>query len=492
MTNSSSTVKQAADIWSNVEDTPIISGRWSNFNLLQNQRTDVRKPTKSCNTLSSSAAAQSIQQDIKVNAHFGPHLLKNLKVGLDLKGNDPRKEYLMGNNEPVKPVKKCGEYMYASMKPKGSHEGVFPFCKELVWGVQQNRKISVRPFSAHAMVLSTTYSENFNGSNTVNPLPLGGVSKSEPCQYLSPWMVTQPQRLDTQLQPNEGAKQNFRELGLTYDQIIGLEYLGFNVSRFLPRLSASYPHDPRIPPSYDLDGVSCYWCESHQHVAYGVAFILKEDVRVVGVAVQMNQSSTKVALIQIATTDVVLLIPMNANSRSAPKALQIIFRDPEIFKTGAQIKKNLRALWLDFQIESNSFVELNELLEFSRKKLGSYCCPPTRPLKLRAIASSLGYQFWETQDMIFSNWESRPLSSKQLHYASRNGLLTIFVFWSIILGRKVTKPFISDLQVNVEKFVNSVCISGPISKMHESHSVMNGFGLGFGEFFPENHHPHCT
>jgi len=407
MTNSSSTFKQVTDMWSKIEDTPIIAGRWSKNNLLQNQRPNVQKPTKSCNSGSSSAATQSTQQDIKANyRHFGPHLLKNLKVGLDLKVNIPRKEYLIGNNKAVKPVEKFGEFISARMNRKGvSHEGVIPFCEELVLGAQRNRKISVRPFGANAMVLSTPYRGNFEWSNPVNQtsFSFGRVARSEQCPYLSQWITTQAQRHDTQLQPTKEVKKNFRDLGLTYDQIIGLEYLGFNVSRFLPRLSATYQDDPRIPPSVDLDGVPCYWCESHQHVAYGVALIWKEHTKVVAVTVQRNKSSTKVALIQMATADVVLLIPMNADCLSAPKALRVIFRDPKIFKTGVQIEKNLRALWVDFQIESNSFVELNELLELSWKKFGTLAFPSKRPLKLREIASSLGYQIWETEDMTFSN-----------------------------------------------------------------------------------------
>merc|ERR1719233_848097 len=230
-------------MWSKIEDTPFIAGRWSKNNLLQNQLTNVRKPTKSCNRGSSSAVTQSTQQDIKANMHFGPHLLKNLKVGLDLKVNIPRKEYLIENNKAIKPVKKFGEFMSASMNPKGvSHEVVFPFCEELVLGAQRNRKISVRPFGANAMVLSTPYRGNFEWSNPVNQtsFSFGGITRSESCQFLSPWIITQSQRHDTQLQTTEGAKKNFRELGLTYEQIIGLEYLGFNVSRFLPQLSATY------------------------------------------------------------------------------------------------------------------------------------------------------------------------------------------------------------------------------------------------------------
>jgi len=255
MRHSSSTVKQTADMWSNIEESPIIAGSYSLNNLLQNQRTNVRKTTKSCTAGSSSAATQSTQRYIKASIHFGPHLLKNLKVGLDLKVNIPRKEYLMENNKPVNPVKQCGELMSASMKTKGvSHEQVFPFCEQLVLDAQRNRKISVSQFGAHAMV------GNFECSNPLNQtsFSLGGVARSEQRQYLSEWIITQPQCYDTKLQPTEGAKRNFRELGLTYDQIIGLEYLGLNVSRFLPRQSATYKHDPRIPPSFDLDGVPCY------------------------------------------------------------------------------------------------------------------------------------------------------------------------------------------------------------------------------------------
>jgi len=56
----------------------------------------------------------------------------------------------------------------------------------------------------------------------------------------------------------------------------------------------------------------------------------------------------------------------------------------------------------------------------------------------------------------------------------------------------VRKTLISDLQVNVEKFVDSVCTRGPISKMNESQPMKNGFGLEFGEFFPENQQPYYT
>jgi len=57
-----------------------------------------------------------------------------------------------------------------------------------------------------------------------------------------------------------------------------------------------------------------------------VAFILKEDARVVGVALQRNKSSFKVSLIQIATADVILFVPINSNTPSSESAENIIPR----------------------------------------------------------------------------------------------------------------------------------------------------------------------
>jgi len=48
-------------------------------------------------------------------------------------------------------------------------------------------------------------------------------------------------------------KKNIR-LGLSFDQIVGLECLGLDVSRFLPRADVSFKENPRIPPSFRVDG----------------------------------------------------------------------------------------------------------------------------------------------------------------------------------------------------------------------------------------------
>jgi hypothetical protein len=200
-----------------------------------------------------------------------------------------------------------------------------------------------------------------------------------------------------------------------------------------------------------------------------VAFILKDDARVIGVEMEFCKGSKSVALIQIATADVVLLIPISNNTFSTLKALHIIFRDPEIVKTGVNIEKNLKVLLENFQIESHSFVELNELIKFSNSEIGSLSDIPNSPLTLQAIATTLGYSSWQTPDMIFSTWQCQSLSWKQLWYAARNALMTIKIYWRIVLGCKFSKPIYSEaLPVNIGGFVDSVCTRGSISKRDDN------------------------
>jgi len=50
------------------------------------------------------------------------------------------------------------------------------------------------------------------------------------------------------------------------------------------------------------------------------------------------------------------------------------------------------------------------------------------------------------------------------------------------MGRLVSKASLPDLKVNVEQFVESACIRGPISKRYENIPLFtHGQGFGFGE-----------
>jgi len=489
ISSNSVTVRQVGYNWVGNE-SPVLTGKQNKFDEPEDLRSHFRKSRKSCDFSSRSSAFQSSeQQDTKIWTHFGPHLLNNLKVGLDFKAQISSEEYRMREGDPFKPAEEIGDVNIKKEK-KTSHGGVLPFCKELLKSVKPDQKTKIRKFRTHSSVVPTiAHTEYLKWSDLRYPTCCSfyGAVRPIPKVNTPTSMISQTQHKLTQLQPNEAAKQHFRKLGLSVEQIMGLKCLGLQVSKFLPRADVSYAQDPRIPPSYNIDGATCYWCASPQHVAYGVAFLLKEDSRVVGVALQRNKTSSKIALIQISTVDVVLLIAMNPNRLYAPKAINILFRDSEIFKVGVQIEKTLRALWEEFQIESNSYVELEHLLQFSNEKLGRFSRVFQSPMTLHAIASALGYDDWGAQKLLFSSWESRPLSSKQVQYAARRALVSILIFWSLAMGRLVSNFSLSDVKINIGQFVESVCVRGPISKRYENIPLItHGLGLGFGEFSSSN------
>jgi len=483
------TVRQVGYNWVGNE-SPVLAGRQNKFDEPEDPCSHFRKSRKSCDFSSRSNAFQSSeQQDTKIWTHFGPHLLNNLKIGLDFKARIWNEEYRMREGDHFKPTEIIGDVNIKKEK-KTSHSGVLPFCKELLKSVKPDQKTKVRKFRTHSSAMPTiAHTEYLKWSNQRYPRYCSFYGAGRPAPKLNTpnSLISQTQHVLAQLQPNEAAKQHFRKLGLSVEQIMGLKCLGLQVSKFLPRADVSYSQDHRIPPSFNVDGASCYLCASPQHVAYGVAFLLKEDSRVVGVSLQRNETSSKVALIQISTVDVVLLIPMNPNRLYAPKAINILFRDSEIFKVGVQIEKTLRALWEEFQIESKSYVELEHLLQFSNEKVGNFSRVFKSPMKLHAIASALGYDDWGAQKLIFSSWESSPLSSKQVQYAARRALVSILIFWSLALGRLVSSASLSDLKINVEQFVESVCVREPISKRYENIPLItHGLGLGFGELSSSN------
>jgi len=482
-------MKETSKISAAKLSTAVLAGRSrkSNVQNTLDMCNDAWKQSPSSYKKCRSSISHSSQQGPKVSTHFGRHLLENLKkVRDDLKVKKSNKDNRMGGEESTWTYKKNtavsrGSSIHArSVSPKK----VIPFCEELFTGSKQNKLQSQSPFSSpytpfEPMEQSTSHKEHSDWSNSMSQSSFSqeGTTNCDLQQNLPPWFQNQRQQLDTQ-KPNEAVFQDFRRLGLSFDQVLGLECLGLNVSRFLAPVGFSSHHDYRIPPSFDLDGASCYWCESKQHIAYGVAFILKDDSRVIGVEVEWSTHSKNVALIQIAIADIVLLIPMGTASLPPPKALRIIFQDTEIIKTGVNIEMNLRALWVNFQIESNSFVELTELLQFASPEFGYSSSQPESPVTLQAIGSAFGYQNWNTQEMIFSNWECHPLGWKKLHYAARKALITIRIFWRIVLDRKVSKPIhTADLHMNIGQFFDVICKRWPISKKygdaqvtHDGHS----------------------
>jgi len=273
---------------------------------------------------------------------------------------------------------------------------------------------------------------------------------------------------------------DFQRLGLSDYQILGLKNLGFDVPKFSSHINLALPDDPRIPPSFEFAGALCWWCECAEHISYGVARLLEDDPAVVGIDLEWktNSNSTtynKVALIQIAKPDTVLLIPTNSLAYAVPKALHLLFQDPKIVKVGVGVEENLLKLWRDFQIDANSYTELNELIPYSRFDIGIKTDTPTKLIALEAIAQILGYPKWKNKEIVCSDWENRPLSWNQLYYAALNALMGARIFWRMLLGlhnNDTLKPTSSaDLRASIETFVEPVRKRVPISLLDKEQRI---------------------
>jgi len=273
---------------------------------------------------------------------------------------------------------------------------------------------------------------------------------------------------------------DFQRLGLSDYQILRLKNLSFDVPKFSSHINLAHPDDPRIPPSFVFAGALCWWCECAEHISYGVARLLEDDPAVVGIDLEWKTNSNsssynKVALIQIAKPDTVLLIPTNSLEYTSPKALRRFFQDPKIVKVGVGVEENLLKLWRDFQIDANSYTKLNELIPYSRFDIGIKTDISTKLIGLEAMAQILGYPKWKNKEIVCSDWENRPLSWNQLYYAALNALMGARIFWRMLLGlhnNDAIKPTSAgDLRASIETFVEPVCKRVPISLLDKEQRI---------------------
>jgi len=257
--------------------------------------------------------------------------------------------------------------------------------------------------------------------------------------------------------------QKFKSLALSREQIIGLESLGFNLSKLMPQESheksrvlrdqceaALGEYEKLVPLSFQIHGVPCYVCKSPEHVAYGMGFILEQDTQVIAVEVGRDPFPS----IYIATSDVVLIVPTDQ-----AKALRFVFRNPEIIKIGTKIEEKLDLLWRDLQIDSATFLELSDLSQLRDDGM-------TWSFDLRKMAYSLGYPKWKRNE-------------SQGHQAVVNSLMITHVFWGMVKEYGMCDGRI-DLQL-----VNSLCTHLPISTILEAEENQREAQLGFC-YHPEN------
>lgn len=155
----------------------------------------------------------------------------------------------------------------------------------------------------------------------------------------------------------------------------------------------------------------------------------------------------KPALIQLAFSRQVFIIDLLAfNSRYVlDQKLGMIFRDPNILKIGVGLKNDLKLL-SKFYPEMNCFKLENfgrhvDLITLHKKYY------KTEPKGL-AYLSKFHTSTSICKSERFSNWESRPLRSSQLHYALMDALMSLNIYVKIEQENELTEK---DFDIGFQK-----------------------------------------
>eukprot|EP01132_Coremiostelium_polycephalum_P007647 gene7647-9405_t len=131
-----------------------------------------------------------------------------------------------------------------------------------------------------------------------------------------------------------------------------------------------------------------------------------------------QQLQTKVALIQIASKDIVYLIHL-AQMPSFPKALEAILVDPRIIKVGVAISQDAAIIFKSFQTVVKGCVDLvplGKLTNFSGNGLASLA------------ASVLNVKLDKSHHIRCSHWEQKHLTAEQIHYAATDAYISRKLF----------------------------------------------------------------
>lgn len=158
--------------------------------------------------------------------------------------------------------------------------------------------------------------------------------------------------------------------------------------------------------------------DNPEDVAYGLTFLSGE--KVVGFDTETRPAfskgrSNKVALLQLATAEIVLLFRLNKIGLPAP--LINFLSNPNIIKVGVAIHDDIKALKKLRNFEASGFFELQKYV----KKLGF------DSFSLRKLAAIvLGFKVSKNKQL--SNWEEDILSEAQQLYAATDAWAAYLIY----------------------------------------------------------------
>ncbi|KZT19395.1 ribonuclease H-like protein [Neolentinus lepideus HHB14362 ss-1] len=130
-----------------------------------------------------------------------------------------------------------------------------------------------------------------------------------------------------------------------------------------------------------------------------------------------GEPTNKVALVQLANADCVLLLQVSAMSKF-PENLKALLNDPNIVKAGCGIQYDCKKLYADHGVVLRNCVDLSCLARSvdNAQWKGKY----NQPIGLARLVSTYEKQDLPKGKVQRSNWERNPLTPQQQEYAAND------------------------------------------------------------------------
>jgi len=165
-----------------------------------------------------------------------------------------------------------------------------------------------------------------------------------------------------------------------------------------------------------------------------------------------GHTENPVALIQLASTDAIVLLHITRWNWSSPKtyeALEVLkdlLHDSEIKKLGVNISEDGRKLYRDTRVDLHGCIDLSKLVRVVD--------PETWPTKeaiglARLCEAYLMLDLDKRKKVSRSNWEL-PLNEEQMVYAANDAAVAVAIYERIkLLVNAASPPSVSDYEFNV-------------------------------------------
>lgn len=145
---------------------------------------------------------------------------------------------------------------------------------------------------------------------------------------------------------------------------------------------------------------------------------------------QKGAPENKIALIQLSSPTLCVLVPTTRAPRLLPELVAIL-ASPHIYKCGCGIEEDAKKLRRDFRVEVAAILDVG-IAAAGLQQAGQLSFPHLDPdvrvnIGLKNLAHACGKTLNKSKAIACSNWERRPLSMQQQQYAAQDAYVGLWI-----------------------------------------------------------------